>query len=143
MKTYFNCEERNKHIICLCLAEVVEEFAKSNALSSEEQEELEKSIAHIKKASNMIVERFGLSYKRKIVGTLEANTVRVVGKYGIKDQNFFTYFSQEDLVKMAAEVVDFHCIDCPRECYKDCPVYNLAITCEVEGHNEKGCPYKW
>lgn len=143
MKTYFNTEERNKHIICLCMSEVVKEFAKSTALTEEERENLESAVESVQRASNSILERMGLAYARKISGTLDANTVRVVGKYGMQDQKFFTYFSQEDLVDKISEVINFHCMDCDKECYKECPVYNLAITCEVEGHNDSGCPYKW
>lgn len=96
---------------------------------------------HLRDFSESVFERFGDAYKRKLKGTLEVNTVRVVSNYN--QDKVLSHYAIEDLEKQVGEMIAFHCCDCEKSDYKACPTYDMAIACGVECKNENGCPYKW
>jgi hypothetical protein len=143
MKNYFNEEERNTHILAIGLEGVVKCWLeKTNALSNYEKEELETALEHIQNFNDSIFERLGASYRRKIEGTMETKTVRVQSKYGTKNDND-THCAKEDLLPLIDDLRAFSCIDCEKTNHLNCPMYNIAIACELIGHDTDGCPYKW
>lgn len=141
MREYFNRKERDMHIILLFMAEILSQFKECTSLSEVEQRHLKLAEKHLKEFTESVYERFGDAYKRKIVGTLEVNTVRVCSKYN--QDKMLSYYAVEDLEKQVGEMISFHCCDCEKCDYKSCPTYAMAITCGIIGKNNNGCPYKW
>lgn len=143
MRNYFNEEERNTHILAIGMEGVVKCFLNNTtALTEQERKDLEKALTYFKKFNDSIFERFGDAYRRKIQGTMETKTVRIQSKYGTKNDNE-THCAKEDLLPLIDDLRAFSCIDCNRTSHLDCPMYNIAVACELEGHNAEGCPYKW
>jgi hypothetical protein len=141
MKEYFNKDERDRHIILLILTEIISEFKDNNALTEFEKDELEHAEEHLRAFNNSVCDRFGAAYKRKIKGTLEVNTIKVVSKCA--STKALSYYDVRDLEKQVEDMIAFHCCDCDKCDYKSCPTYDMAVTCGVEARNENGCPYKW
>lgn len=143
MRNYFNQNEREKHILFMCMEYAINELQESNALTEYEQECLDNVVMEIDNFNNSVFERFGDAYKRKIKGTLDCNNVELVSKFTGSKKSAVSYCSNQDLLPLINDLTMFHCIDCDRCEYKTCPVYNISIACGVDGINENGCPYKW
>ena len=141
MKNYFNSRERTNHIIIMAMSEIIKEFAKSNALTEEEVDDLKYAEEILRDVTASIFARFGEGYKRKIEGTLDINTIKLVSKFG-KTDDCIDYMSTEDIAKSLEDVMFFNCLDCSREEWMKCPVYNMAINCGVSCRETGGCPYK-
>lgn len=141
MKNYFNEKERTNHIILMCMEYVAKDFSENEALSIEEKKCLKKISEYCNKLNNSIFDRFGLPYRRKIEGTLQSNTLRLVGKYSSYTE-CIGYCASEDLAPKVKDTMLMHCIGCNNCDYKNCAMYAMAITCGVEGKDTNGCPYK-
>lgn len=143
MKNYFNERERNTHILAIGMEGVVKTMLKEfTALTDYEYEELEEALEHFKNFNDSIFERFGEVYKRKITNTMETKTVCIASKFTAKNDSS-TYCDRDDIARCVSEIQTFNCCDCSRCDWKECSVYKASVMCEVEGHNENGCPYKW
>jgi hypothetical protein len=143
MKTYFNEKERISHIMLLCMEQIANDFSESNALTSEEKECLEQIREWLGEFSSSVFARFGEAYRRKVRGTLECNTVRLVSRYGGVKNDCVSYCAKEDIEPCFSFVRDFHCINCDKTDHTKCPIYNMGVAMELEGSCENGCPFKW
>lgn len=140
MKNYFNAEERTRHIILLAMQSNLEDMLNSEALSNEERTFLKYCKTYITKFNGSIFNRYGESYKRKIVGTMRSNDLRLVGKYANKI-DCISYSASEDL-KGAIDELRMSCIDCKRCDYTNCSVYAISVSCDIDGNGKStGCPY--
>lgn len=143
MKNYFNEKERNTHILAIGMEGVVKTMLNEfNALTDYEYEELEEALEHFKNFNDSIFERFGEVYKRKITNTMETKTVCIASRYTAKNDSS-TYCDRDDIARCVGEIQTFNCCNCSRCDWKECSVYKASVMCEVEGHNENGCPYNW
>ena len=140
MKNYFNEQDRTSHIIIMCMEHTAKEFATSNALSTEEKKAVNKMIEWCNKLNESIFERFGDAYRRKIHGTLQNNTLRLVGRYGAYT-DCISYCASEDIEPKVRDLMCFHCLGCNNSNYKDCAMYSMAIACGLVGSDTNGCPY--
>ena len=143
MKNYFNQTERAQHIVLMCMEQVAKEFRESSALSEEEKENIDLLTYAIDKLNDSVFERFGDSYKRKIHGTLQCNTVALVGNYNKVKNECISYCPTEDLVGHIGDLINLNCVDCDKCDYTKCAVYGIAVACGVDGDDTDGCPYKW
>ena len=142
MKNYLNAEERTRHIILLAMQESAEDFMKSQALTPKEKQMLAKINEWCVKFNASIFDRFGEVYARKIKQTMQANTLRLVGKYN-ENIHAISNIATEDLRLLLDEVHAFKCLDCDKTNFKDCAVYNICVACDVEPNgNSAGCPFK-
>lgn len=144
MKEYFNKCEREKHIILMCMEYAIKEMQENNtSLTEYERECLDDITSAIQDFNESVFERFGDAYKRKIQGMLNCNNVQLVSKFTGAQKSAISYISNEDLTPLINDLTMFHCTECERTDHKTCPVYNIAVACDVFGENEEGCPYKW
>lgn len=143
MKEYFNKQTREKHIILMCMEYAISELQESDALTEYERACLDNIKGEIRDFNESVFERFGDAYKRKIKGTLDCNNVQLVSKFIGAQKTAISYISNEDLTPLISDLTMFHCTECERTDHKTCPVYNIAVACDVFGENEEGCPYKW
>lgn len=141
MKNYFNEKERTNHIIIMCMEYVCEEFCESNALSIEEKKCLKKISEYCNKLNNSIFARFGTPYRRKIEGTLQSNTLRLVGKYSAYNE-CISHCASEDIEPKVRDMMLMHCINCKKQDFKNCAMYAMCVTCGINGKDTDGCPYK-
>lgn len=141
MKNYFNERERTNHIILMCMEHTAKEFANSTALSNEEKKALAKITEWCNKLNESIFERFGDAYRRKINGTLQNNTLRLVSRYGAYNE-CISYCASEDIEPKVKDLMSLHCLGCENCNYKDCAMYSMAIACGIIGGDTGGCPYK-
>ena len=142
MKNYFNLEERTRHIILLAMQENAKDIMQSQALTQKEKQMLKKIEEWCVKFNASIFDRFGDAYARKIKGTMQANTLRLVGKYS-ENIHAISNIATEDLKLLLDEVHAFKCLDCDKTNFKDCAIYNICISCDVEPNgNSAGCPFK-
>lgn len=142
MREYFNASERAKHIVILGMDKVADELLPSVALTDVEKKYLKKAKEYLIKFNNSIFDRFGDSYKRKIKNTLQVNTIAIVPDKN-KCNDVISECATEDLEPCIKGLM-VSCINCSKENYKDCAIYNIGVACDIEGTNEdKGCPYKW
>ena len=142
MKNYFNCEERTRHIILLAMQEVAKDFQKSEAITPKERQMLAKVEEWTTKFNSSVFSRFGDSYARKIEKTMQANTLRLVGKYNT-NVNTISHIAAEDLNKCVEELRAVNCLECDKAQWNDCATYNVCISCDIKGDAEaKGCPFK-
>lgn len=140
MKNYFNERERTNHIILMCTEYNVKEFAESNALTDNEKRILNKISKLANEFNSSVFDRFGEPYKRKIVGTLNCNNLRLVGKY-TPVADCISYCASEDIEPKVKELIAINCMGCEKCNYKDCAIYSMAVTCGINGSSESGCPY--
>ena len=143
MREYFNREEREKHIILMCMEYAVKELQESNALTDDERECLDDIITDVQAFNELVFERFGDAYKRKIQGMLNCNNVQLVSKFTGAQKSAISYIANEDLTPLIDDLTMFHCTECEKCDFKTCPIYNIAVACDVFGANDEGCPYKW
>ena len=142
MKNYFNAEERTKHIILLAMQEVAKEMQSSEAITPKERQMLVKIEEWTTKFNSSVFERYGEAYARKIEKTMQANTLRLVGKYN-EQAKAISHVATEDLELLVDELHAFKCLDCEKTNFKDCATYNICVSCDVEGNeNCEGCPFK-
>lgn len=142
MKDYLNYEERTYLIIIMAMQETVEKFSKKPCLTDEERHCLDKVVEWGKKFSGKIFDRLGEVLRRKIVGTMNQNNLRLVSKFG-KEKFAISEAAQEDLSPALDELHLFHCNDCKKCDYKSCAVYAISVACDKEEANEgDGCPFK-
>ena len=142
MKNYFNCEERTRHIILLAMQEVAKEMQSSEAITPKERQMLAKIEEWTTKFNSSVFERYGEAYARKIEKTMQANTLRLVGKYN-EQAKAISHVATEDLELLVDELHAFKCLDCDKANYKDCATYNICVSCDVEGNgNSEGCPFR-
>lgn len=141
MKNYFNERERTNHIILMCTEYNVKEFAESNALTDTEKRILNKISKLATEFNNSVFERFGEPYKRKIVGTLNNNSLRLVGKY-TPVADCISYCASEDIEPKVKDLIGLYCMGCEKCNYKDCSIYAMAVACGIVGSDTDGCPYK-
>ena len=140
MKNYFNEKERTNHIVIMCMEHIAKEFASSNALTKEEQKALNKIVEWCDKLNESVIGRFGEAYKRKIHGTLQNNTLRLVGRYG-SHNDCISYCASEDIKPKLQDLMCMHCLGCKNHDYKNCAIYSMAISCDIVGNCDSGCPY--
>lgn len=141
MKNYLNSEERTRHIVLMAMQETSRDFLESDALSDEEIKELKKCLKAIEKFNCLIFERLGDAYQRKIEKTMQANTLKLVGKYSVAE-NCISHSASEDIAKGLKEIRLLNCIDCEKCDFKNCGAYCMFIACDVEGtKTTSGCPF--
>lgn len=144
MNNYFNAQTRTNHILLLAMQEVCESMSTNNSLSADEQKWLKTATTYLKKFNHSAFERMGEAYKRKILGTMQINDLRLVSKYGQQNE-CITYCATEDIAPKVSDLQFFHCMECQRCDYKDCAVYALSVSCDVEPQKENElsvCPYR-
>lgn len=140
MKNYFNERERTNHIIIMCMEHTANEFANSTALTEEETKCLQEIADSCAKLNESIFERFGNAYRRKIQGTLQNNTLRLVSKYGAYNE-CISYCASEDIEPKVKDLMSLHCLGCDKCEYKNCAMYSMAVACGIVGQDTNGCPY--
>lgn len=141
MKNYFNAIEREQHIFMIALQAVLKLLSQSEALTGTEKADLIKANEFIESFNNSVFNRFGDAYKRRVNNTVQVNKIRLVGKYSEK-QEMISVAAEEDLNPMLDKIIEYFCMDCEKDNYKDCPVYNMGIACDCEIKSEKGCPFR-
>lgn len=142
MKNYFNSEERTRHIVLMAMQETIREFTESDALSEEERKLLTRAIKNLEKFNASTFERMGEAYKRKIEKTMQANTLRLVGKYSVAE-SCISHSASEDMARGLKDVRLFNCMDCEKCDYTNCGFYCMFIACDVEGTKTNvDCPFK-
>ena len=142
MREYFNSEEREDHIKVTSCQYYAKKLAASPAITDKERKELELAYKHLNKFTDSVFERFGNAYVRKLNGIMECNTLKIVGKYA-PVQSAISHCAQVDMQPMIRKLQMWTCMDCERGCdFKNCPMYNMAIACELEDVAEEGCPFK-
>lgn len=142
MKNYFNERERTRHIILLAMQEATKEMQSSAAITPKEKQMLAKIEEWTTKFNSSVFDRFGEAYARKIEKTMQANTLRLVGKYNEQAQAI-SHIATEDLKLLIDELQAINCLNCDKENYKDCATYNICVSCDVEGNgNCEGCPFR-
>lgn len=143
MKNYINAQDRTRHILILSIQETLNEFCQSNSLSEEEKKMLSKAYALIIKFNKSLFERFGDAYRRKIEKTMEANILRLEGKYANVNE-CISHSAVEDLEKAIKELRMFNCLDCTKCDYLNCGTYACMIACDIEGEKTEGniCPFR-
>lgn len=141
MREYFNAEERENHIKVTSCQVYVKKLAESPAITEEERKNLLKAGKLLDKVTDSIFKRFGVAYVRKLEGIMRCNTLKIVGKYA-PTQTAISHVASADLLPMIRQLQLFNCMDCEKENYKDCPMYNMGIACELEDVDDEGCPFK-
>lgn len=142
MKNYLNAADRTRHIIITAMQSVTEDLSKSESLSEDEQNYLNIVYENLLKFNQSLYSRLGEPYKRKILQTMQSNTLRLVGKYSAKSEAI-SYAASEDLTPTINEVIDLKCCDCQKNNFIDCPVYALGVACDLDSRSKDGCPYRW
>ena len=143
VKNYINAQDRTRHILILSIQETLNEFCQSNSLSEEEKKMLSKAYALIIKFNKSLFERFGDASRRKSEKTMEANILRLEGKYANVNE-CISHSAVEDLEKAIKELRLFNCIDCAKCDYLNCGTYACMIACDIEGEKTEGniCPFR-
>lgn len=142
MKDYLNYEERTYLIIIMAMQETVEKFSQKPCLTSEEKRCLDKVVEWSKKFNVRIFDRLGEVLRRKIVGTMNQNNLRLVSKFGT-EKAAISEAAQEDLSPAIGELQLFHCHDCEKCDYNKCAVYAISVACDLQETNTgDGCPFK-
>ena len=141
MKNYFNTEERTRHIILLCATTLSDDFAQSSALSKDEMRYLKKINEYLNKFNASVFERFGEPYKRKIINTMKCNDLRLVGKLE-PHKHCISESATEDLKPQIDMLRWINCQNCDKCDYINCAVYAISVSCDLDGSNTSGCPYK-
>lgn len=143
VKNYINSQDRTRHILILSIQETLNEFCQSNSLSEEEKKMLSKAYALIIKFNKSLFERFGDAYRRKIEKTMEANILRLEGKYANVNE-CISHSAVEDLEKAIKELRMFNCLYCDKCDYLNCGTYACMIACDIEGEKTEGniCPFR-
>lgn len=142
MKNYLNAKDRSRHIILTAMQTVVEELNESDSLTEEEHNDLNNAYQSLLAFNGSIFDRLGEPYRRKILQTMQSNTLRFVGKYSAQ-QEAINYSATEDLSPMINEIIDLKCCDCDRCDFVKCAVYALGTACDINARAETGCPFKW
>lgn len=141
MKEYLNADERIHHIVIMAMQGKVAEFIASEALLPDEKAELKKVLSSLTKFNMKLFKRFGLPYRRKIEKTLDANKLRLVGKYE-KYIDCISHSATEDLMPKISELRMLNCMDCERTDHVDCAMYAMCVACDFDGEAEDGCPFR-
>ncbi len=143
MKNYFNAEERTRHIIILAMQETIRELSESDTLTDEEKELLKKCEKNLIKFNALIFERMGEPYQRKIERTMQANNLRLVGKYA-SACDCINHAASEDLTRGIKELRMFNCMDCEKCDYLNCGTYACMIACDIDGKKSEDniCPFR-
>lgn len=142
MRDYFNASERAKHIVVMGMEKIAEELASSTALTQYERNCLQKTKEWLIKFNNSVYERFGDSYKRKILNTLQVNQIAIVSDRKSYNEAI-SECASEDLAPCIKDLM-VSCMNCTKENHKDCAIYNIGVACDIDGTNQgKGCPYFW
>ena len=142
MKNYLNAEERTRHIVLMAMQETIRDFTESDALTEDEIKSLIKALKALENFNLNIFERLGEAYRRKIEKTMEANTLRLVGKYSVAE-SCISHSASEDIANGLKEMRLLNCIDCEKCDFKNCGTYCMFIACDVEGTKiDEGCPFK-
>lgn len=142
MKNYINSQDRTRHILILSIQETLNEFCQSNSLSEEEKKMLSKAYTQIIKFNKSLFERFGDAYRRKIEKTMEANVLRLEGKYAIVNE-CVSHSAVEDLNNALNELRMFNCMECDKQEFTKCGTYACFIACDIEGAEcSEGCPFR-
>lgn len=142
MKTYINAQDRTRHIIILAMQETINDLAKSDALSEEEQKALKNAYKNILKFNKLIFQRYGEAYRRKIETTMQSNELKLVGKYANVNE-CVSHSAVEDLEKALKDLQMFNCMDCEKCDFTNCGTYACLIACDIDGvESEEGCPFR-
>jgi hypothetical protein len=144
MNNYFNAQTRTNHIILLAMQYTLEDMALNKALTPEEQKWLKTACTYLKKFNSAVFERLGEPYKRKILGTMQINDLRLVPNYNQKE-DCISYCATEDIMPKVSELQFFHCMECNKQDYLNCAVYALSISCDVTPQQNNlcsTCPFK-
>lgn len=72
---------------------------------------------------------------------MRQNNLRLVGKYA-SVQGAISEAAQEDLIPMISEIQSIYCMDCNKSEYNKCAMYAMCVSCDVDGEDTDGCPYK-
>jgi hypothetical protein len=141
MKNIFNQYERAQHIILIGMQEQLKKMQNCDAITEEEKTYLKYAATYLTKFNDSVIERFGDSYSRKIYNTMQSNDLRLVGKY----ESYNECVGQcvvDDVKPCIDQLQMMNCFGCEKCDYKKCAVYNLCITCDIDGNNDEGCPFK-
>lgn len=141
MREYFNAEERENHIKVTSCQHYVKKLAESPAITEKERKDLLKASKLLDSVTDSIFERFGEAYVRKLQGVMQCNTLKLVGKYA-PIQNAISQVASADLLPMVRQVQEMVCWECEKCNYRDCPMYNFGIACDLQDVAEEGCPFK-
>ena len=141
MKNYFNAQERNRHIVMMAMEGTAEEFLDSSALTEDELTSIRLACKHIKNFNTSVMKRFGQAYAHAVYGTLEVNKLVFVSK-ALPTGKTVAYSSAEDLYPMLKDMQMFNCLDCEKEEFNTCPMYNMMMACGIDATCDKDCPYK-
>ena len=143
MKDYFTTKDRVRHIFIIGLKPIIEDLAKSDAVTAEESKNLKMAATYLSKANNSILERFGASYRKKILAMNRDNKIDLISRYGSGGATISNVAS-EDIEPVIEDLRIWKCTGCTKENFKDCAVYNLSISCdcEIKDYSKKTCPYR-
>lgn len=145
MKEYFNSNDRIRHFFVLGLKQIIDDFQKSDSLSTQESKWIGLASKYIKMANDSILERMGPAYKRKVLNMARDNRIDIVGRYS-NDTVCVSNAAAEDIQPALDSLRSWQCIACEKDLnFKNCAVYNMCLACDVPINIEgdyKGCPYK-
>ena len=143
MRNMFNEKEKTAHIILLAMENSIKTLLNGKALTLKERIALTKVSNSINEFHNLVFQRFGLPYKKKIEGTMKANAFGFYAKDG-EEKKCISYCASEDVYELGKRLRGWECCDCDKTNHLDCGVY--AMLCAVDSKindKEDGCPYKF
>lgn len=147
MKDYFNADQKGEHIKITCTQVALEEMLKyDDCLTEEEQEELKTALKAVTKFNELVFQRLGKPYERKVLSFLRTNTVKIVRRSEL-DTNAVSECAVEDLVPKFHDLRLQQCFGCTickdKEKWQNCGIQAMGTALDIEGiAYDEGCPYK-
>lgn len=125
MKEYFTTKDRVRHIFVIGLKPIIED------------------LANLGKANESILNRFGDSYRKKILAMNRDNKIDLVSRYG-SGGTTISNVASNDIEPVIEDLRLWKCTGCTKKDFKDCAVYNLSLACDCEVHSyeKPTCPYR-
>lgn len=141
MKNYFNAKDRSYHILLLAMEKTAHFFKESDSLSDKERYSLKKCEEWLEKFNNLVFERLGEPYRKKVKNTTDSNELSFCAKNSLS-RDVISYCASEDVSLLAQELQQLKCWECSRTDFKDCGVYACLVATDKDGNNkESGCPF--
>lgn len=143
MKEYFTTKDRVRHIFVIGLKPIIEDLAKSEAVTTEEAKDLKIAATYLGKANESILNRLGDSYRKKILAMNRDNKIDLVSRYG-SGGTTISNVASNDIEPVIEDLRLWKCTGCTKKDFKDCAVYNLSLACDCEVHSyeKPTCPYR-
>ena len=144
MKDYFTTKDRAKHFFVVGITQIIKDLANSDALSPFEAKNLKTAATCLDKANDLIFERLGTAYRKKVLAMNRDNKIDLVSRYGSGGVTISNVAS-EDIEPTLEDLRLWKCTSCDSsDKFKDCAVYNMCVACDcrVNDYKSETCPFK-